>query len=131
MTSDPYPDDSDTFGKTRSIVQKLVSRQVGLRAAKFGDIVAEGATTIREIGDELQKRRHSPATQSLTDSLAKATDDVAAYLRTTDGDALLRDIRSYGSTQPALAAAIAALAGFAAARVLKVSSIAGSSPATP
>jgi hypothetical protein len=125
LNDESIPDVPDAIAKTRSIVQRLASQQVKLRAAKLGDVVGDGADTIRDIGAELQKRRESPATQSLVDSLAKATDDVANYLRNTDGDMLFHDIQTYGRAQPAIAAAFAALAGFAAARVLKVTTIAG------
>ncbi len=77
MNDESIPDVPDAIAKTRSIVQRLASQQVKLRAAKLGDVVGDGADTIRDIGAELQKRRESPATQSLVDSLAKATDDVA------------------------------------------------------
>ncbi|MBD5633525.1 MAG: hypothetical protein IAI49_03500 [Candidatus Eremiobacteraeota bacterium] len=108
-----------------------MSRQIQLRASKLGDVVAEGADTIRDIGQELQKRRESSATQSLTDTLAGSTDRLANYLRTTDADVLLSDVTSYGRSQPALASGIAVLCGFAAARVLKVTAIGGTRSSAP
>lgn len=127
MNDEPASAASEAIGKARAFLRRFLNRQVQIRAGRLGDRVAAGAVTIRDIGGELRKRQPSDVTERLTESLARTTDDVAAYLRASDGETLVRDARRFGRTQPAAAAAIVALGGFAAARVLKVAAGGGRS----
>jgi hypothetical protein len=117
------PSPSDSIGKAQSIVQHVLNRQVQIQAAKVGVFAAGSAATIRDIGDVLQKRRPSKAASDFTTYLAGRTDALATYLQQTDGSAMLDDLQRYGGTQPVVASLIALTSGFAAARILKVSSI--------
>jgi hypothetical protein len=104
-----------------TLVRTVASRQVTKRMSEAADNVSAFSGTIREIAGEVQKRQPSDALASVTDAIVTRIDAVATYLEHTPPERLFTDLRTFGSERPAAAAFAAILAGFGAARIVKVS----------
>ncbi len=101
------------------------------RSTQAGDRVGSAAGDVRDIAQGLRdKGRDGPA--RLADDAAERIERFAAYLRESDTDRILEDVRSFSRRRPAVVVAGAAVAGIMAGRLLKASEPSGrSGGATP
>ena len=101
------------------------------RSTQAGDRVDTAAGDVRDIAQGLRdKGRDGPA--RLADDAAERIERFAAYLRESDTDRILEDVRSFSRRQPAVVVAGAAVIGIMAGRLLKASEPNGrSGGATP
>ena len=90
------------------------STQAGEQLHAVGEALRSGVNDLRTEGKGV------PA--DIVDAIARRTDDLGAYLQSTNADKILDDIEGYARRRPWLAAGAAAVAGFVASRVVKASS---------
>ena len=95
--------------------------QVDQRSTQAGEQVDAVAHALRSGGRQLRTEGKASSAQ-LVDELAQRAERLGGYLKSADADRILGDIEEFARRRPWLAAGGAALAGFAASRVLKASS---------
>jgi ElaB/YqjD/DUF883 family membrane-anchored ribosome-binding protein len=104
-------------GQSRDRARSEVDR----RSTEAGDRVSETAGDLRSVSEELRNQgKDGPA--KIADQAAERFDRAGSYLRENDADQFLRDVEDFGRKRPWAVLAGAAVAGLAAARVLKASS---------
>lgn len=123
MATPPGPSDTpdSVIDHARTLVRTVVNRQVSKRMNEASGRIAAFSGTIREIGNEVQKRQPSDALGNLTSTITERIDGVAAYLENTDPDRVYADAVKFSGNSPALAAIVAVAVGFGIARVVKTS----------
>jgi ElaB/YqjD/DUF883 family membrane-anchored ribosome-binding protein len=89
------------------------STQAGEQVQAIGTALQTGATQLRVEGQDLPAK--------IVADVARRTDDLGAYLKSTQADQILGDLESFARRRPWLAAGAAALAGFMASRFVKAS----------
>jgi ElaB/YqjD/DUF883 family membrane-anchored ribosome-binding protein len=98
-----------------------VRTQVDQRSTEAGERITATADDLRSVGDTLREQgKDAPA--RIADQLADRAERAGGYLRDADAERLLSDAEDFGRRRPWAVLAGAALAGVAAARVLKASS---------
>jgi hypothetical protein len=110
--------------KARSVVGQArgrLSEQVDQRSTQAGKRIAETASDVRTIAEQLRDQGNQ-APASLAEQVAGQADRVGDYLRDASGDRILRDVEDFARRQPMLVAAAGLALGFAASRFLKASS---------
>jgi hypothetical protein len=95
--------------------------QIDQRSTQAGERVANTATDVRSIADELrQQGKDTPA--RMVDQVAGQAERFGDYLKGASGDRILRDVEDFARSKPWLVAAGGLALGFAASRMLKASS---------
>ena len=94
--------------------------QIDDRTTRIGRQASSLAQELRRSGDSLQAT--DSGTARLTSGVADRLEKAGNYLERIQGDDLLRDAENFARRQPWLVAGAAAVAGFAASRLLKASS---------
>jgi gas vesicle protein len=98
-----------------------LSRQVDERSTQAGEHVSSTADDVRGVAQHLREQgKEQPA--KLADQAADRAERLGSYLEQADGDAILRDVESFGRKQPWAVMAGGLAAGFLASRFLKASS---------
>jgi hypothetical protein len=98
-----------------------VRTQVDQRSTEAGERITATADDIRSVSESLREQgKDGPA--KMADQLAERAERAGGYLRDADANQLLGDIEDFGRRQPWAVLAGAAVAGVAAARLLKASS---------
>ena len=99
----------------------LLRSQVEDRSSQAGQQLHSTVQDLRTVGEQLrQQGKETPA--RIADQVAERGEQVAQYLRTTDGDRLLRDVEQFARRQPWVVVAGGITLGFIASRFLKSSS---------
>lgn len=99
----------------------LLRSQVEDRSSQAGQQLHSTVQDLRTVGEQLrQQGKETPA--RVADQVADRGERVAQYLRTTDGDRLLRDVEQFARRQPWVVVAGGITLGFIASRFLKSSS---------
>jgi hypothetical protein len=110
--------------KARGVVGQArgrLSEQVDQRSTQAGKRIAETASDVRTIAEQLRSQGNQ-APASLAEQVAGQADRVGDYLRDASGDRILRDVEDFARRQPMLVTAAGLALGFAASRFLKASS---------
>jgi hypothetical protein len=98
-----------------------LSEQVDQRSTQAGERITSTASDVRSVAQELRNQgKEGPA--NLAEQVAGQADRLGDYLQGASGDRLLRDVEDFARRQPMLVAAAGLALGFAASRLLKVSS---------
>jgi hypothetical protein len=98
-----------------------VRTQVDQRSTEAGERITATADDLRSVSEALREQgKDGPA--KMTDQVAERAERAGGYLRDADATQLLGDIEDFGRRQPWAVLAGAAVAGIAAARLLKASS---------
>lgn len=87
----------------------------------LGDRVALVASDLRTTRSQLAQSDTVGPASGLIEQAAGWADQVAAYLRATDGERMLADAEAFAQRNPVLATGIAAILGLSAARFVKAS----------
>ncbi len=101
--------------------RNLVRAQVDDRSSQAGQLLHSKAQDLRTIAKELRNQGQETPAQ-VADQIADKGEQLAGYLRTTDGDRLIRDTEEFGRNNPWAVIAGGLFVGFAASRLLKSSS---------
>ena len=111
----------DKAGSVVGQARSRLSEQVDQRSTQAGKRIAETASDVRSIAEELRNQgKDAPA--NLAEQVANRADRVGDYLKGASGDRLLRDVEDFARRQPMLVAAGGLVLGFAASRFMKASS---------
>ena len=87
----------------------------------LGDRVATVATDLRTTRTQLGQNELAGPASGLIDQAAGYADQVAAYLRETNGERLIADAEGFAERNPVMAAGLAVILGLSAARFFKTS----------
>jgi hypothetical protein len=98
-----------------------IREQIAQRSTQAGEQVQAVAHALRSGGEQLRTEDKASSAE-LVEDLARRAERVGGYLNSADPDRLLRDAEGFARRRPWLTAGCAALAGFAAARLVKASS---------
>jgi hypothetical protein len=98
-----------------------VRTQVDQRSTEAGERITSTADDLRSVSVSLREQgKDGPA--KIADQVAERAERAGGYLRDADANQLLGDIEDFGRRKPWAVLAGAAVAGVAAARLLKASS---------
>jgi vacuolar-type H+-ATPase subunit H len=98
-----------------------VRTQVDQRSTEAGERITATADDLRSVGESLREQgKDGPA--KMADQVAERAERAGGYLRDADANQILGDLEDFGRRQPWAVLAGAAVAGVAAARLLKASS---------
>ena len=101
--------------------KSLLRSQIEDRSSQAGQRLHSTVQDLRTVGEQLRNQgQDTPA--KIADQVAERGEQVAQYLRTTDGDRLLRDVEQFARRQPWAVVAGGLTIGFLASRFLKSSS---------
>jgi len=101
--------------------KSVLRSQVEERSSQAGQQLHSTVQDLRTIGEQLRSQgQETPA--KIADQIAERGEHVAQYLRTTDGDRILRDVEQFARRQPWAVIAGGLTLGFVASRFLKSSS---------
>ena len=103
--------------------RNLIRTQVEDRSSQAGQQLHSKAQDLRTVAKELRNQGQDTPAQ-IAEQIADKGEQLAGYLRTSDGDRLVRDIEQFARRNPWAVIAGGMFAGFAASRVLKSSSAA-------
>lgn len=126
----PRPKDPDDMGaslqrRAEDVKQEGASQlrhQLDERTTQAGRQVRSFAEALRRSGAELAAEDDGSSAARLADGAAERMERIGGYLEGASGNELLRDAEKMARERPWLVAGAAALAGFAASRLLKASS---------
>ena len=110
----------DRAQQAKDQAQTRVRDEVDRRSTEVGNQLTAVATAVRSSGEQLRQEGND-ASARLVERGADRIESLGDYLARTDGDALLRQVESYGQRHPWFVAGGGLLLGFAAARFLKAS----------
>jgi hypothetical protein len=96
--------------------------QFDQRTTQAGQQANKLAGALRRSGTELGTQQDGEMTSRLTHGAAERLEQLGSYLENVRGDEMLRDVERMARQRPWLVAGAAAVAGFAASRLLKASS---------
>jgi vacuolar-type H+-ATPase subunit H len=101
--------------------RNLIRSQVEERTSQAGQKLHSTTQDLRTIADALREQgQDGPA--RIAEQIADKGEQVAGYLRTSDGDRLLRDVEDFGRRNPWAVIAGGVFLGFAASRFVRSSS---------
>jgi hypothetical protein len=109
---------SDVAGKSRS----FISAQLDQQSTRIGQTVSSTADDLRRIAAELRSSETVSGSADLAERGADFIARAGSYLQDSAGEQLITDLETLILERPWVAGTLALTAGFAAARVLKVSS---------
>ncbi|MBV8490012.1 MAG: hypothetical protein JO199_05720 [Candidatus Eremiobacteraeota bacterium] len=98
----------------------MVSRLVGQGTSMLADRVEQYASIAGEIGNTL-RQRGEPQAADVATTIGARTSDVAQYLRTHDGRALLGDVQQFMEGRGWLMAGLGVMGGVLLARTIRAS----------
>src|SRR3954470_2096916 len=111
----------ETAQQAAGKAKNRVSEQVDQRSTEAGHRVSSMAQDARSVADELRNQgKDQPA--KLAEQAAQRAESLGDYLKSSDGDTILRDVEDFGRRQPWAVIAGGIALGFAASRFLKASS---------
>jgi hypothetical protein len=96
--------------------------QIDRRTTDLGNVVHEHVSNLRTMGDSLRGQGQE-GTARLVDVAADRLNQVALYLRETDGDRIVHDVETVARNQPVITATAGLLLGMTAARLLKTGAV--------
>ena len=107
--------------ETAQQAKRGVRDQVDQRSTEAGERVSSAAQDARSVAEELRNQgKDQPA--KLAEQAAQRAESLGDYLKSSDGDKILRDIEDFGRQRPWAVIAGGLALGFAASRFLKASS---------
>jgi len=101
--------------------KSLLRSQIEERSSQAGQQLHSTVQDLRTVGEQLRSQGKETSAR-IADQVAERGEQVAQYLRTTDGDRLLRDVEQFARRQPWAVIAGGITLGFVASRFLKSSS---------
>ena len=101
--------------------RNLIRSQVEDRTSQAGQQLHSKAQDLRTVAKELRNQGQDTPAQ-FAEQIADKGEQIAGYLRTSDGDRVLRDVEQFARRNPWAVIAGGLFVGFAASRVLKSSS---------
>jgi hypothetical protein len=110
--------------KAQQAQQQARSRmreQVDQRSTQAGEQLHSSAQALRETGERLREQGQDGPAQA-AQRMAEQAERVGGYLKESNADRILGDAEDFGRRRPLAVAGIGLFAGFAASRLLKVSS---------
>jgi hypothetical protein len=110
--------------------QTMIGQAVGRGTTILADRVEHYTNLAREIGDMLRERGE-PAAADLVQTLSERGNDVARYLRTSDGSRLLSDAQQAARGREWLLTGVGFVSGLAIARAVRSSQYNGAWEETP
>jgi ElaB/YqjD/DUF883 family membrane-anchored ribosome-binding protein len=102
--------------------KSFLSKQVDERSTQLGQQIETVAQDLRRVGDHLQETGIGGAAAGYVNQGVDLIERLAHYLEDSDGERLIADAENYVRRQPWALAGAALVLGFAASRLLKVSS---------
>lgn len=102
--------------------RNLVRAQVEERSSQAGQQLHSTAQDLRKVASTLREQGND-APARIAEQVADKGEQLAGYLRTSDGERLLRDMEQFARRQPWAVVAGGLFVGFAASRLLKSSSV--------
>jgi ElaB/YqjD/DUF883 family membrane-anchored ribosome-binding protein len=110
---------TSTAGEATDSMKYTLREQADTRLDGFAEQVNTVSDALRETAQSLRSKQ-KPMLATQAERLATRTENVSRHLRENSAEGLLREAEDYTRTRPGLVLGVAALAGFAAARLLKV-----------
>jgi ElaB/YqjD/DUF883 family membrane-anchored ribosome-binding protein len=108
-------------GELKSRAGDRLREQVDERSSRAGEQVGAMSKALRSGGEQLRgEGQETPA--KVMDGAADRVERLGSYLRDSDSDSIVADVEGWARSKPWMAAAVGALIGFAASRILKASS---------
>ncbi|MDQ2864881.1 MAG: hypothetical protein M3R51_01510 [Candidatus Eremiobacteraeota bacterium] len=98
----------------------IVVDQIDRRTTDLGNVVGEHVENLRTMGGTLRDQGQG-STAKLVDAAAERLGSLSTYLTQNDGDRIIHDLEVFARKQAMVTAAVGAVAGFVAARVLRAS----------
>src|SRR5512132_2356068 len=111
----------DKAGSVVGQARGRLSEQVDQRSTQAGKRIAETASDVRTIAEQLRNQGNE-APANLAEQVAGQVERVGDYLKDASGGRILRDAEDFARRQPMLVTAAGLALGFAASRFLKASS---------
>lgn len=110
---------TSTAGDATDSMKSTLREQADTRLDGFAEQVNTVSDALREAAQSLRSKQ-KPMLANQAERLAMRTQKVSTHLRENSVEGLLREAEDYTRSRPSLVLGVAALAGFAAARLLKV-----------
>ncbi len=102
--------------------RQSLRQQLDRRTTEVGEQARTLAETLRKTGGELESQQGDGAASRVAVGVADRLERAGGYLEAARGEDLLRDAERFARQRPWVVAGAAAVAGFAASRLLKASS---------
>lgn len=103
--------------------KSFLTKQLDERSTQIGERVGATADDLRRIGTELQSSTGVGGAAALANRGADYIERIGTYLRESNGDELIADLEDFARERPWAIAGAAVVAGLAASRFVKSSSI--------
>lgn len=97
-----------------------VRDQVDDRTTAAGEATGQVGDAVRDMGGQLRSQGNDLPARA-AEEVANRVDQLARYLRESDGERIMSDFEDFARRQPLVVAAVGLAAGVAAARLLKAS----------
>lgn len=114
---------SQSVENAQATATSFVSRQLDQRRHTLAEHVGTHAKSLRTIAGSLRDGDGSQPAAEAADRLAAYAERAESYLHDRDVNGVIVDLESFSRTRPWATATVALVAGFAASRFLKTSSI--------
>jgi hypothetical protein len=111
---------SEKAREAGAAVQQRVSDEVDERSTTMGQQAGQVSQAVRDMSAQLSSQGNDLPARA-ADELASRVEQLARYLRESDGERIMNDLEEFGRRQPLIVAAVGLAAGVAAARLLKAS----------
>src|SRR3954454_18976567 len=98
-----------------------VRDEVDRRSTMAGEQAGSAAQALRQASDKLRQDGNEPVAKGM-ERVAERVEGAGAWMRDSDGDAILREVEDFGRRNPLAVVAGGIALGFAASRLLKASS---------
>jgi hypothetical protein len=98
-----------------------VRDEVDRRSTMAGEQAGSAAQALRQASDKLRQDGNEPVAKGM-ERVAERVEGAGAWMRDSDGDAILREVEDFGRRNPLAIVAGGIALGFAASRLLKASS---------
>jgi hypothetical protein len=111
-------------------VQERVRDEVDERSTAMGQQAGQVSQAVRDMSTQLSSQGNDLPARA-ADEVASRVEQLARYLRESDGERIMSDLEEFGRRQPAIVVAVGLAAGVAAARLLKASGSRSGNGASP
>ena len=112
---------TSTAGDATDSMKDTLREQADTRLNGFAEQVTTVSDALRETAQSLRSKQ-KPMLADQAERLATRADNMSRHLRDSSVDDLLHEAEGYTRSRPGLVLGVAAIAGFATARILKVGS---------
>jgi len=111
---------ADRAAQRAETARARVGEQVSERGAEAGRQAESVAQTVREVGEQTRGRTDD-LPRRLAEWTAAQAGRLGRYLRESEAESIVRDVKAFGRRQPWVVVGVGFAAGLAAARFLKAS----------